>query len=706
MGVGGPAHAWYFPEHAELTRLALQDYAPLFVAETLTALIEEARIGGDGVFPYDRLCPGVSTKLQFARDDQDRVCVPYGALAALAGDHANYWYDLSEELLPDSVVTPPDLTFRRFGPRHWRLRQPVAVSLTEAAQATWLSYLASAPRDVVEVWSGVGTRLAAPRVAQAHPVNPRDYVRSLDAALLVLDPDYATRAKDAKTHFHDATSGLGDILDQAISGDLDNALAQLLAHHLRSLQLAVRARNATGAVRRNLRNVALFEHAFALHFIEDGLAGGHVATDPAVAVDEHRAQRHDYFNRQGLAVQRSLGVKHCDSFDPQLPSPRSSMGLSPCWVAHGDGFATLVDRAYVAEAAARIQTSFALALLDDDKSKKLLTASAECTNWAKGTAKPDDCGDLAWAAFLLDPFPEWTQTTRVKERDDLDAWAVEVVRAHRGALDKLGTFADIREANAGSPRAQPHVLPSGVFGAALTATNVGDAHTAGEEIGALLARPVLVAWPAGQTDVTTLAGGDIFHRGWQLQIAVNAALGWAKPFRPSAATSVWVGGGGGVGYTVNGIFPTRVNRTLGEGNIGVAQGYYLAGSTEPFRTLGVVELRSPVTAIVLYGAAALLRSRLPLELLGDKTSVGLFGARAYWAIEPQRLLLTGWDAEVINVYLGTPGSSDASLSGITSSELRVRVGCRDPNFDRMHDMFEGVFFIAAELSSGYYTTLF
>lgn len=716
VGVGTPAQAWYFPEHTELTRLAVQDYAPKFVAATLDKLIDEARHGAPGVPAYVRLCKGVSTRLDAAYDEQGNVCVPYGALAALAGDHTNYAVRtdprvenscLSDALLPGSIVTPPPLTFRRFGPPHERPTEPLAVSLTEAAQATWVSFLESAPRDLVEVWTGVGSRLAAPRVSSNHGVNPRDYVRSLDAALFVLDPGYATRAKGAKTHFHDATASLADILDQAVTGDLDNALAQLVAHHLRSLQLAVESGAPGLSPRRRLelRNEALFEHAFALHFVEDGLAAGHVATDPAVAVDERRAQRHDYFNRQGLAVRRSMAAKPCDPFDPQLPSSSDSMGLSPCWVAHGDGLATKVDRAYVTEAAARIQTSFALALLDDAERERLVKSQLDpgCIAWVIGGADAEGCGDLAWTAFLLDPFPAWSQVEKQGPRPH--DWAVALIKRHAEALRSLGARSRIQQANAGSAAAQPHVLPDNIFGWTLSASSLlgeFDSH----ELGVMLVRPVLMAWPAAQTDVTTLAGGDIFHRGWQAQIAVNAAFGWAKPFTPDGATSVWVGGGGGVGYTANGIFPTRVNRTLGEANVGVAQGYYLAGSDTPFRTLGVLELRTPASALILYGMAALSRSRMPLELLGDKTSVGLFGARAYAALNTTGLVFTGWDAEVVNVYLGTPGSGDASLSGITSSELRVRIGCRDASFERLQGMFSGVVFVAAEISSGYYTTLF
>lgn len=716
-GVGlstSPAAAWYFPEHTELTRVALQDYAPAFVTRVLSQLVDEARSGAFGAPAYRRLCPGVTTRLDKAVDADGHTCVPYGALAALAGDHANYGHELGTELAGPSDKGPTIKPWRGLTVSYPRELDPIAVMLTEAAQSNWISFQSSAPRELVEVWTVNRLGSAPPPLTKS--LNPHDYVRTLDAALLILDPGYTSRARGAKTHFHDATASVADVLQQAVAGDFDNALAQLMAHHLKSLQLAVESRNAPPANKHTLRVAALFEHAFALHFMEDGLAGGHIATDPAVTVDERRAQRHDYFNRQGLAVRRSLLATPCDPSDEQTPSPRRSTGLSPCWVAHGDGFATSTDRAYVAEAAARVQTEFALALLDDKEVPSELTGKPEdlpaCKAWSSGQARPPFRCDVARAAFLLDPFPEWTRSASHGESEALGAWAVDVVHRYRTALappPASGTtqnFGDelILFANAGSALAQPGVLPPGIFGQALISEEPSRTDPVWDDRGLRIVRPLLVAWPAAQSDVTTLAGADIFHRGWQAQIAVNAAFSYANPAHANAATSVWAGVGGGIGFAAQGVFPTRVNRTLVEANVGVAQGYYLAGSDVPFRSLGVIEVRAPVTSFAVYGAAWLFHSRRPLELLGEKMSWGLLGARIYATLGAPRPLLTGWDAEIANLYLGTPGSTNFSLSGITASELRIRLGWRSLDFDRMHSMFDGVVFIAAELSSGFYTT--
>jgi hypothetical protein len=250
-------------------------------------------------------------------------------------------------------------------------------------------------------------RLKPSAIGFPKSLNPRDYVRQLDAALLVLDPLYTSRARGAKTHFHDASPNLAAILGQAALGDVDNALAQLMAHHVRSLQLALKARAATGPARIGLLAEALMEHAFALHFQEDSFAAGHIATDAAVTVDEKRAQRHDHFNRQGLAVTRALVKRPCSALDE--PFEDRSMGLHPCWVAHGDGYASFEDRKYVAEAVARVQTSFALALEPREQGwfDEQIALKA-CKGWLSARGIPHEGCDVAWAAFLLDPWPEWT----------------------------------------------------------------------------------------------------------------------------------------------------------------------------------------------------------------------------------------------------------------------------------------------------------
>jgi hypothetical protein len=201
------AGAWYFPEHTELTRLALQDYAPAFVSTTLDKIIAELRraehateycgVREQGIDipkpPFSALCPSVTTRLSAVPEGRN-ACVPYGALAALAGDHANTACGLLSELVPQPGSQRRLHRFvGRMLPRH--PSDPLGITLMEAAQATWMEFQDSAPPEVVRVYADPIGRLKPSAIGFPKSLNPRDYVRHLDAALLVLDPLYTSRAR-------------------------------------------------------------------------------------------------------------------------------------------------------------------------------------------------------------------------------------------------------------------------------------------------------------------------------------------------------------------------------------------------------------------------------------------------------------------------------------------------------------------------------
>ncbi|HLK38969.1 MAG TPA: hypothetical protein VKU41_19545, partial [Polyangiaceae bacterium] len=125
---GSPARAWYFPEHAELTRLALRDYASPSVVESLQRVMVDAR--GDGL----DVCAAATTELHALTLSGDAVtCIPYGALAALAADHSNTVIDLRATL--SSVISRP-----------WPASNAVlGALLTAAAQKTWESFQEQVP---------------------------------------------------------------------------------------------------------------------------------------------------------------------------------------------------------------------------------------------------------------------------------------------------------------------------------------------------------------------------------------------------------------------------------------------------------------------------------------------------------------------------------------------------------------------------------
>jgi len=689
----GVARAWYFPEHAEFTRLALRDYAPRFVSERIEAVTAEAFIDGDGI------CPEAITALRV--DPPQKDCVPYGALAALAADHANTALDLQQALSHKMYRFPP-----------WPNRTLGAL-VTDAARSTWVDFLADGHPEDLRVWYKDITTLEGSSDAGAHSTIARDYVRTLDTKLQVIDRGYSTRAAGAKTHFHDATLSTAAILMQASVGDFDNALAQLVAHHARSLQLAVKSTHTVDArVRRSLRVEALLEHAFALHFVEDGFAAGHIATDPAVQDPVRRAQRHDFFNRQGLAVGRATTEYRCQHQEP--PDPARSSGSSPCWIAHGDGFAGASDRIHVEEAIAILQTSFALALMSQDEVKAMVqhqAADPACGNWAanRHADAPDDC-ELAWGAILLNPFPQWVhgpiQTTTC-DAEDNGCWAQEVVLSFRTALEGIAAQTPLNPASAGISAAQRGRLSTEIIGEPLGSLSAG-AKPTGLDVVWL---PVLTNWPAAQTDVTTLSGADDFGYGFKVQVLASAAASYSSPVQNSARLTTWGGVGLGFAFRTQGIFPHRYARDLIEVNGGVAQGLLMAGQgdgpAERFPSVAIVEVRSPISTLLLYGIGLGWRTGDPINFVGTDTAVGIFGGRLYYSLANERLKLTGWDVEVVDIMFGKQDEPrTASRSGLIDPEGRIRIGFRsaDPQV-ALGEPFNKEFTITFEANSGLFTPL-
>ncbi|HYP89493.1 MAG TPA: hypothetical protein VEQ59_15100 [Polyangiaceae bacterium] len=694
-----PSRAWYFPEHTELTRLGLQDYAPAFATAEINRVLADARALGLYV------CPEANMPLAAVPASGDRVdCVPYGALAALAADHSNDVTELEAEL-----TTPVSRLWPGADP-------PVALILTEAAQQIWVDFEKHAPIDVLRVWTVDVNRLSGGIQHLPTAINPHDYIRALDAQLLAIDRGYVSRAAGAKTHFHDPTRDLQSTLSAASLGELDNGLGQLMAHHARSLQLAALSLRAKSPiVKQRLRVEALLEHAFALHFMEDGLAAGHIATDPSVTVDERRAQRHDFFNRQGLAVTRAATGRRCNELSVD---PLHDMGLFPCWTAHGDGFASAVDRLYVGEAAARLQTAFALALRGTEgleQLKKDAEKESDCKNWleyeesGKEASEPGVGCELAWTAFLLDPQPQWARRAcaDTEGRKQNRAWSHDIIGNFVSSAATLADKAPLRAADAGKAAPQLGTLPASVLGRPLGPRGACEVFTAGS-LEANLWRPVLMAWPDAQTDVTTLEGADAFGRGLDHQVVASIGASYTGWLKDSATLTTWGGLGTGLAFSATNVFPYRKTRALLEANVGVAVGTLVAGTGPRFRTLGVAEIRAPVTTLLCYGGAILLGSRYPVALVGDRTTFGLLGGRLYLELDGAGARVEGWDVEFLEFVLGDSGQvTAAARSGFLDREVRFRLGVRsaDPSV-RLGDRSRDLWVISSEFNSGFFTSLF
>jgi hypothetical protein len=132
-------------------------------------------------------------------------------------------------------------------------------------------------------------------------------VRDSDFSLLRADPDYVTRAGSNNAHFLLALPDVA-IAPEAYArvalgpGAELNALAAYSWYHLRAIAKAGRLAHGNLAPdeRSKISLAVLADEAFALHFLEDSFAAGHVAgTWGNSAI---RKGTHDYYSDHGLAV--------------------------------------------------------------------------------------------------------------------------------------------------------------------------------------------------------------------------------------------------------------------------------------------------------------------------------------------------------------------------------------------------------------------
>ena len=210
-----PAFAWVYPEHRDITLLAVQRLDPE-QRELLHKLWLEARSVNQG-----HLCPNVVEPAQ----GLNPTCLDYAAWTAIAGDHSCSGRDM----------------------------------LSIVLDAPWVL-------NVARVSARLKVQLAAARRRDQRA----NAVRSSDIALQRADPEYVTRASSNNAHFllarPDVTMQPVAYARLALGANADlNALATYLWYHLRALATA--SRLSRGGVspetRAQVVRAALADEAFA-----------------------------------------------------------------------------------------------------------------------------------------------------------------------------------------------------------------------------------------------------------------------------------------------------------------------------------------------------------------------------------------------------------------------------------------------------------
>lgn len=244
-----PASAWVFPEHRDIAALAMQKLDADRQAR-LQALWSEARTGHE-----QRLCAQSS-------DPAQTTCVDFAAWAAISGDHSCS----AQEMLGTALSAPWILGVER-----------------------------------------VSARLKAQLAAAKRRSDRTNAVRNSDLALERTDPEYVTRASSNNAHFLLARPDINmdpeTYVRLALSPKSEvNALATYAWYHLRALD---RARSVSrglvpAAAHASAVRAALADEAFALHFLEDSFAAGHIAGNWGRTT--LRKGTHDFYSEHGLAL--------------------------------------------------------------------------------------------------------------------------------------------------------------------------------------------------------------------------------------------------------------------------------------------------------------------------------------------------------------------------------------------------------------------
>ena len=290
LGVLQPvtALAWVYAEHRDIMVLAVQRLEPAQRA-VLENLWSEARAGHEA-----RLCAQLADTTQ----GPNPACIDYAAWPAIAGDHSCS----ARDMLSNVLATP------------WIL-------------------------DVARISARLKRRLAG-ATRRDQRINA---VRDSDIALQRADLDYATRAGSNNVHFllarPDAAIEPEAYARLALGPGAElNAMGAYVWYHLRALAQA--ARLARGdlapAVRVQVALAALADEAFALHFLEDSFAAGHMAgTWGDVAV---RKGTHDYYNERGVEVVTWAGRRFVAQGDAYMGPQDAERAAT----AVGDSLAQLI----------------------------------------------------------------------------------------------------------------------------------------------------------------------------------------------------------------------------------------------------------------------------------------------------------------------------------------------------------------------------
>ncbi|HWP04258.1 MAG TPA: hypothetical protein VNN72_00890 [Polyangiaceae bacterium] len=250
------AQAWIFPEHRDIANAALDELTP------------QARAAWDRLWAEARACFAAPLCEKVAAGEQglEPSCVDFGAWPALAGDHSCSPKDLVESVLPSNWVLP----------------------VAKVAALTKADIAAAGSRE--------------------EKINR---IATSNLRLQGADTEYASRATSNIAHFllPRKTDDVVTYMQSALAAGAPlNAIGIYLQQHLAAIAAAQQFATAPPKdpkERAELIRRILGLEAYALHWLEDTFAAGHVVGTWGSTA--WRKGTHDYYNEYGYAGRRWNG---------------------------------------------------------------------------------------------------------------------------------------------------------------------------------------------------------------------------------------------------------------------------------------------------------------------------------------------------------------------------------------------------------------
>ncbi|GFE85174.1 hypothetical protein [Steroidobacter agaridevorans] len=273
-----PSFAWVYPEHRDIAVLSIESLDPERKA-LFDQLWAEARTGHE-----KRLCEQGADTAQGVTPE----CIDWAAMSAIGGDHS-----CSSQQLLDTVISSK-----------WIL----AVAEVAARLKVDLMQISKTLPVTPQQESGrLISELRQQLESEAIRADRSNALRIADMRIQRADSEYAIRAGSNNAHFLLARPRVDftaqEYIDTTLrSGSEISAVGVWGRFHLSALQKATRLaqENLSPDERSTLARATLADEAFALHFLQDVFAAGHVAGTWGDV--SQRRGTHDHYNESGLEV--------------------------------------------------------------------------------------------------------------------------------------------------------------------------------------------------------------------------------------------------------------------------------------------------------------------------------------------------------------------------------------------------------------------